>query len=398
VSATLMQGKLRELAALLGHGTAEVFPKQTKIVDPKKGASWINLPYFNAADTARTAVREDGTNYTLADFLGVAERLAVPAEYFSATTQSGGKKEQEPLPDGPPCLNQLIQIGFPDRDRGLFNLGIYMRKAYPSNWAQALETANQDWVSTPLPSEELRRIIGSLGKTEYKYQCQQDPLKPYCNAPLCRRRKFGISDSAEVLVFGEMRKLLTSPPTWFWDVSVGENNGTLELATAELQDPRAVQRRLMEQLNAAPSMPTAANWTKVLQEALKNVAKMDPLPDDSSTEGQFWGLVESFCTGHVRALVMDEILLGKPHTDTAAGRTYFRSRDLLAYLGRQGFKDWKIKEVAKALRTAHGKYDVKSESKILKGKFTNLWSVIAFTAQTQGHAVPESITRDEKQF
>src|ERR1017187_9351214 len=68
-----MQKRLQELAARLGFGTAEIFPKQAKMGGDKDLGSWINCPYFDFLNTVRYAVRPSGDAMTAEEFLTVAE-------------------------------------------------------------------------------------------------------------------------------------------------------------------------------------------------------------------------------------------------------------------------------------------------------------------------------------
>jgi hypothetical protein len=403
VAAAAMQGTLRDIAARIGQGRAEVFPKQVKL-DPnsKSGASWINLPYFNVETPGYTryAVRADGHAYTFEEFLDHAEAVRVGPEFFGVEdfAQAGGKaaaKTKDPLPDGPPCLNHLIQIGFPigTQDIGIFNLGIYMRKAHPSNWAPKLEEANTEWVKPQIASSDMHRIIGSLGKTEYKYGCKNSPLLEHCNAQLCRRRKYGVGDSTTVVVFGELRKLMSDPVMWFWDVNAGGKSGFVSLTTAELQDPRAVQRKCMDQIDMPITMPKQNDWIQYLQEVFKTVVTMAVDLTGASTEGQFWDHLETFCTGQVQAIDIADVLMGKPFTDMQAGRTYFRMVDLMAHLAKARFTELKVGQVAKVLAMADEK-KVENKQKKLKGKPINLWSLNAFPMQTETHELPESLKHE----
>jgi len=71
VSAESMRTKLSEIAALLGHGGSEIFPVQAKLAEKDFG-SWLNVPYYNVAETTRYAVRPDGESLSAEQFL---ERL-----------------------------------------------------------------------------------------------------------------------------------------------------------------------------------------------------------------------------------------------------------------------------------------------------------------------------------
>ena len=61
VSAALMQSKLKEIAASFGYGTAEIFPKQTKLLLEKGDrGNILNMPYFGGASSTRYAHNDEG--------------------------------------------------------------------------------------------------------------------------------------------------------------------------------------------------------------------------------------------------------------------------------------------------------------------------------------------------
>ena len=204
VPAQLMIGKLREIAACVGHGTAEVFPKQ-RAVSWEQGevGNWINMPYFDRMLGARYAVCADGDVMEIPEFLDLAERSAQSIQWF----QEPLAKPPAEMPQGPPCLQHLIQIGFPagSRNQGLFNLGLYYKKADPDHWETALEEANRKYVNPPLPAEEVSTILKSLRKKSYNYRCNEQPIAAHCNARLCRSRKFGIGAGKGALEIGAIR-------------------------------------------------------------------------------------------------------------------------------------------------------------------------------------------------
>jgi hypothetical protein len=144
VPAALVQRKLREIAARLGFGTAEVYPKQTVIsVEKQDLGSWLNMPFHG--DT-RFAVNPAGDAMTAEEFLAYAETRKVGSEWLEeplAPAAAGA------LPDGPPCLQTLMELGFPQGswNSGMFNLGVYCRKAQPDNWRGHLIQLNADQLS-----------------------------------------------------------------------------------------------------------------------------------------------------------------------------------------------------------------------------------------------------------
>jgi len=186
-----MIARLKEVAAMLGHGGVEIFPKQITMAPDADGGSWINLPYYNGIMAARYAVRADGSAMDLEQFLEYAESLRQPLDWFKTPLVVSPD-----LPGGPPCLQHLIQIGFPQgtRNGGLLNLGVYCKKAFPDNWQETLRDMNQKYMQPPLDAAEVKTVIGSVKKKSYNYTCHQQPIAAHCNKPLCLTCKFGISD------------------------------------------------------------------------------------------------------------------------------------------------------------------------------------------------------------
>ena len=79
VPASQMQAKLRDIAARIGHGTAEIFPKRTRMGGDRDLGSWINMPYLDAANTNRYAIAPDGAQLTAEGFWPPLKRPSNPA-------------------------------------------------------------------------------------------------------------------------------------------------------------------------------------------------------------------------------------------------------------------------------------------------------------------------------
>jgi hypothetical protein len=394
VPAGKAQTKLRDCAAQLGHGTAEIFPKQAKLAGDKDVGSWINVPYFNATDTNRYGVMATGDAMSPEEFLTAAEALKVGPEFFDAQKEKKDKKDVA-LPDGPPCLNHLMEMGFPPGtwNTGVFNLGVYCRKAYPIDWNERLIQLNaKNFPPDKWPASDLESVAKSLSRKDYSYECSKQPLLGFCNQIECRRRKYGVGGgNARFPVLGELRILQTEPPVWFLDIDHNGTAATLELSTDELMDPRAFKKKCAERLRISPIMPSGIVWDKLTAELIEKALVMPKPPDDSSTEGQFWELLERFCNDRAQAHTRDEILLGKPFTD--GGRTFFRTADLLRFLQQKQFKDYKVAQVAKVLKT-HKDGDCTHQQVNIGGKGVNLWSVVAFPKRADPFEVPDSIKTD----
>ena len=384
VEAVVMQSKLRDIAAFLGLGGSEIFPKQTRILAEKGDlGSWLNMPYFNEKETTRYAVFPTGRPIPFTKFLEIAyDRGRITPEQLA---EIAVVTEDEDFKGGPPCLQTLAQHGFPEgtRNRALFGLGIYAKKRWPDRYAEIIEKFNHDLLKPPLPAAEVTQVIKSLKKKEYNYACNEAPMALHCNAGVCRTRKYGVGNHDVMPVFGNLTKLNTDQPTWFLDVDGG---GRLELNTDELQNQILFQRKCMNVLTLMPPKIKQDSWENIVNELMKNAIVIEP-PPEANVGGQFWELVEDFCTDRAQAKEWDEILQGKPMYVASENRYYFRLRDLDAFLKRQNFKSYNRTQITSQLEKRDGGHTFKN----VKGRGVNLWFVPGIFDQAVEHTVPESI-------
>jgi len=327
-----VQKKMREMAATLGYGNAEIFPKQTKIMISRGDmGSWINMPYFNSAQTTRYALDDKGNQLKFHEFVRHCQSKIVN---FSEVDRLKSVN-RDLLPDGPPCLNHLLSMGFPEgtRNNAMFNLAVYAKKAFGDAWQQNASGYNGLYMVPPLEPSEVQGILKSVQKKEFTYTCKQAPICNYCDMPKCRTRRYGIGHGDSSLpLFGSLTKLMTDPPVWFLEVDGG---GRLELTTEELQNPRMFQNKCMKVLNTMPILPKMEVWQEIVHKLLSEVNEVE-VSQEATPRGQLWIHLETFLTGRVQARTREEILLGKPWLDK--GHYYFRLNDFLAYIERQRFK------------------------------------------------------------
>jgi len=381
--------KLEEIAAAVGYGSSEIFPKQVKILSDRGDVgSWINLPYFNAAETKRYAlvISESGKlcKLDLEEFLALVKERAVDADDFDSIEIA----DTPPLPGAPPCLTAIIEKGFPDgaRNKGLFNLGVYSKKANGKDWQTKIYQYNQKHIIPPLGNEEVDAVIKSLDKKKYTYTCKDSPVKAFCNFNKCRTCKHGLDGGGGLPAFRLLTKLCTDPPIWFLDV---EDLGRMELSTDELQKPQLFQKRCMDALNIMPPVLKQADWAEVVRDLLANCEKID-VPQEMTLRGIFLEHLEDFLTGKLQANVIDEVILGRTFLED--GKYYFKVKDLGAYLDRQKFqkntRNW-ICMVLKELGAKRKQFH-------LKGKCVGLWVISGdgFTRQTEKFDTPNEVTGD----
>lgn len=344
--AEVVIAKLTDIAAGLGFGRSEIFPKQKRVLWERGDlASWINLPYFG---DSRKCVMPDGNYATLSQFISAAQGIQIdPKDLHKLVV----KNNDELLKDGPPCLQYLTKMGFPEgtRNNGLFALAVFARKKWPDRWEEMLDEFNQKFLDPPLPSAEVAIVVKSAQKKTYQYTCNDMPLNAHCNSALCRTRAFGIDNKGVLPTFSQLSKLDTDEPLWFLVV----DGVTLELTTEELTNQGRFQRKCLEKLNIFPGRVKENTWNNLINGLLEDV-EVIPAPDDVGFNAQFVELLETFCTQRSSAENRDQIILKRPWLDEDTGRIYFRLMDLCGFLAREKFTGYTRTQVAARLRELGG--------------------------------------------
>ena len=377
VEAESLQIKLKEIAAELGFGGCEIFPKQIKLVISRgDNGNFLNLPYFDHENGLRYAIKSDGSAATLEEFLSYAEALAIDHHDLGNLLTKAAPTVDAKLKDGPPCLQALLRQGFPEgtRNNGLFNLGVYLRKAYPDDWETKILDYNQTILEPPLDLKEVNIVANQIKKKEYQYKCADQPICNFCNKDLCRSRKHGVGGGSNTPTVANLRKYGNEPPLWFLDV----NGSPVELDTEGLQRQPKFQMSCMEQINFMPRTITRAAWEALMNGLLSQMVLTEgaviSTSDDISLRGQFYELLEDFSTHMQSALEKEEILLRRPWTDEKEGRTYFRLKDFEAFLKRNKFFEYKSSTIAQRLRDINGA----AEQFRIKGRAIRCWSIPAY--------------------
>lgn len=371
-----MQKALRSMAAALGYGESEIFPKQIKLnLDRGDVGNFLNLPYYNHEEGLRYAFLDDGTSATLDEFLALHQQYAQTSEEV-VKIQVVGVGETKLLQDGPPCLQILCKQGISEggRNNGLFNIGVYLRKAFPDSWESEILRFNMDYISPPLPLGEVNVVAKQVERKDYAYKCNDAPINAHCNKELCRTRKFGISAVVAGASIANLRKYNSTPPVWFMDV----NGEPLEMDTDALMNQLTFQKACMEQLNFMPRSVGKPQWesriSTLLNEMKENESAIIEVAVDASTSGQFYDYLEEFCRHLQVAQDKEEILLRRPWTDEEQGITYFRLKDLENFLKKNKFFEYKSHRIAQRLRDINGSSVVLK----IKGRAVRVWQIPSF--------------------
>jgi hypothetical protein len=385
-----VQVRLREIAAVLGFGSSEIFPKQITM-DVERGdvGNWLNMPYFNAEQTTRYAIDEQGESLTLDEFLLYIENRRLSAEQFG-NIKIDKPTESDLFPDGPCCLPVLFGEGVQQGERNvvLFNAGVYAKLSDPDDWEKKLEKINQA-ITDPLTAREMVETVRSLKRKKYQYQCSEGPLARHCNATLCRTRKYGVNPNDSMPVLSSLRKIDSDEPLWFLDI---EGIGQLELNTTQLLNPGHLEAAAADQLNIVFPTIKKIEWKAMLQPLFDDLTIVEMSMEemrDSSIRGRFEQLVEEFCTDQSQAHTKEELLLGMPYKD--GDLILFRLIDLEEHLARRNFRDYTRTKVTRTLRDMGGfsKY-----VKIKGSKGSNIWMIPAFPEQKEPFEVPDMGQQD----
>jgi hypothetical protein len=234
---------------------------------------------------------------------------------------------------------------------------------------------NQKFMSPPLPLNELNLVSKQLKKKEYGYKCKDSPINGHCNASLCKTRKFGIGQSGDMPSISALSKYASDPPLWFVDV----DGHRLELTTEELQQQIKFQAVCMNKVNVMPPTLKKHEWEGVLNGLLKQMVETQAIteaPEDTSSDGRFYDLLEEFCTHLQTAMDREEILMGRPWTNEEEKLTYFRIKDLENFLGRNKFVMSTVK-IAQRLRNLSGS----PYSTTVKNRTVRTWRIPAYEKQ-----------------
>lgn len=325
--------KLRELAAFLGHGAAEIFPKQS-IVSASGLGNWLAMPYFGGDATTQYAVTETGTGMSVHVFLKAAEACRLTAVALTALII---QRVVEGFSDGPPCLETLVATGFPPgtRNSGAMAMATLAKKKYPDTWREILPRWVQLYMpgTTPFPADELASIIKRLAHKTYNYQCKNQPICAVCNSGLCRTRPFGVGGGTGGSPIDSLSVFKTDPPSYY--LTLRDPPVEVILTVDQLFDPRALQKQVWLQHHVFIPEYKHADWSDYLEAAGPKMISISA-PAEAGIDGTFVELVGQFFADASHES-RDDIAIGNAFHDDLTGDLWFRMRDLERFLGEHKF-------------------------------------------------------------
>lgn len=332
--ADAVRKSVHSIAASLGWGGAEIFPKQEVRSSDKDIGNWINLPYYSATkhnDFPRPALSSEGESLPLSDFLDLAE-----AGMIEDVTDLEIEISGELFEDGPPCLQTLASRGgFPEgtRNDGMFSAAVYAKRRWPDDWQSKLAEINGQMCKPALTSAEVVTIAKSVGRKDYHYRCKQSPIKPVCNKRLCVSRRFGVGTSGEAagVEITSITKYPADPVIWCVEVA----GHRIEMTSDQLLTHRLFTKVMAERISKLPSAVNQTKWIDYIRPKIEACDEVPP-PEDADSKVQFQMYVLRWLTGGTQAQTRDELILNKPWRE--GGKIYFLSESLRLKLDNDRFR------------------------------------------------------------
>ena len=267
VAAEDLRNKLTQLAAVLGYGNCEVFPKQIKL-NSERGdtGNFLNLPYFNGDQSNRYAFWDDGTSASLQEFFELYDKYKV--QNLNKVKPKINVDEKNELSDGPPCIQTLMDqgIGEGGRDNTLYQYAVYAKKKWKEGWEDKVSSFNHQHITPPLEYKQVQKIINQHTKQEYQYKCKDQPMCAFCDSIECRKREYGIGFAYEHK-FSNLQKYQSDNSVWFISV---DGQG-VSLSTRQLYNQSEFILACIDQINIVLNTVSRQEWMNKIKELIENL-------------------------------------------------------------------------------------------------------------------------------
>lgn len=325
----------------------EIFPKQNMITERTGFPSWINLPYFHAADkeNCRKLVYADGQLcYSLDDALDYANTILLTLQQHNTFLDNLG------FADAPPCITAgclLRDIPNGCRNTWLFSLGVYLLLSGKGDCLEEQLQKVNNSLKDPVSSEEITNtIVKGLTKKTYFYKCKE--LSWRCSESICNAKKLGANtELAPGLEYGQLTEVHTDPVYWKWVVNGYE---MVFPTTDAFLSQKPFQRMCVEKFKIRPRIVSEAIWGEITQKALNTCVDeyVEDVEDDFTDGAMFRNILSNYFWKRLPADSMMQVQMGRVfHKD---GMMFYQPQSLLNYiLETQGFKSFTRTEIRERL-------------------------------------------------
>ena len=335
VPASLMRERLKKIAACLGYAKVEIFPKQDYIrADRGDTGSFLNVPYHGNNKTIRYAFDDNGEPLKIEDFFNLYDKYSLTEKELFNLKTNDSYNSDEFLKGAPPCIQTLISDGMKQggRDIMMYNVGVYLKKRYPTGWEDKMHEYNKKYMVPPLDHATILKKIESVGKKEYRYQCKSAPMVDFCNSKVCSKREFGVGEDVPAPEITGISKYPSDPPIYFVNI----DGLSVEVDNITLHDPEKFSVACMDQISK-PMLPVGKIiWRKILIKLFDKLTELDA-PESSKMDVQIKDLLADFIN-KAPGKKIDDLKRGLPFTEGEI--THFKFADFWKYLQRS--KSWSL--------------------------------------------------------
>ena len=329
-----MQIKLTEIAAWIGYGESEIFPKQIEL-NSKGTGNFLNLPYNHPEYPTRYALDDEGNALDNLDmFIKHYEKKVVSNLSMVVIEKPVMEKSNDDFKNAPPCLITLASQGFAEgsRNQCMFQLGVYLRQRFPDQLEAKLDYYNSKYFSPPLPSREVLTILKQVEDKKYFYRCEDPTFKSVCEKIKCQTMKFGIGNSASNDITS-LKKWVSDNPMY----EVTHNGKVIILSLDQLANHGEYRKACIAQANESPRPIAPAIWSDIVDGLLKNMGEGDyiMMPGEVTAKGQFLDQLKIFLENNGGAKDRQDVLQGMVYEHE--GFLFFKPQSFRDFLKMKRF-------------------------------------------------------------
>lgn len=250
--------------------SVEVFPKQTQTSATNRFYSWINMPFFDEANSEnpRKALCADMSYMSTGD---AVDRIRDIRRMLDEHEQI---MQDKPWWEAPPCVASglcLQHIPRGSRNNWFLALAVFLSLKYKGQTIDEQLLDINTTMDDPLPEQELRTtVLAGIERKTYFYPCAS--LADFCNKTICRGQRLGINTpSATGLSYGDLTQYVDgkggSDSMWEWDI----NGQILKFdSTADLLAQRSFRQQCLAQLHIAARTLRDNEWVSILNKAMEH--------------------------------------------------------------------------------------------------------------------------------
>lgn len=155
-------------------------------------------------------------------------------------------------------------------------------------------------------------------------------------------------DIGDIPIIVSWEKINSEEP--IWNVRIRGSNGSMRITDArDITDYKRFVTQCFKQLNMIFPPVKQDIWANTLRDAMPKMTEKQA-DEDTTREGEFRELLETFLTNRMRGERREDLLRGAPWVDEESGRRYFTMGALAKFLEREGMRKVERKEIATWIR------------------------------------------------